>query len=246
MITPPPNFFGHSWSHNLTLRQRSRRIMASPSDPRPPRLPLRAAALRVNSPRTPLCTMLPGEIRSPVHREHALTHSGLILSSSQSGPCTPAEMARVCSVCRQDTACSMRTRHYRCGGACMFVLHIGGCVSGVPPTTTPEQSSSGREDDGGAAAAPEPPPSSRGFSSSSRSSSWQRISLPMAWWTSLTPCKLRWARVINYSLNVHPSDLSSYVYVYTRALVVCNNHTKHILGVCCNEFDHAMMRTCQF
>uniref|UniRef100_A0A0E0EE83 Phorbol-ester/DAG-type domain-containing protein n=1 Tax=Oryza meridionalis TaxID=40149 RepID=A0A0E0EE83_9ORYZ len=120
MITPPPNFFGHPWSHNLALRQ----VTANRSWPctlcRGPfqhgHLAYRCGAQRCGFAAHPLCTMLPGDIRSPLHRKHALTHTELIPSRLTSGPCAPAEMARVCSVCRRDCS-TMRTRHYRCAAS---------------------------------------------------------------------------------------------------------------------------------
>ncbi|XP_052163634.1 uncharacterized protein LOC127780715 [Oryza glaberrima] len=166
MITPPPNFFGHPWSHNLALRQVTAADGSWPCTLcRGPfqhgHLAYRCGARRCGFAAHPLCTMLPGEIRSPLHRKHALTHTELIPSRLTSGPCKPAEMARVCSVCRRDCS-TVRTRHYRCA-SCMFVLHIGGCVSGVPPPPAPDgedQGSSGpdgaRGSCGGAAAAPAP------------------------------------------------------------------------------------------
>ncbi|EEE67570.1 hypothetical protein OsJ_25086 [Oryza sativa Japonica Group] len=59
MITPPPNFFGHPWSHNLALRQVTAADGSWPCTlcrgalpARPPRLPLRRAEA-VTSPSAP-------------------------------------------------------------------------------------------------------------------------------------------------------------------------------------------------
>uniref|UniRef100_A0A0D9X1D4 DC1 domain-containing protein n=1 Tax=Leersia perrieri TaxID=77586 RepID=A0A0D9X1D4_9ORYZ len=161
--TPPPNLFGHPWSHNLALRPILLPAPAAanvggagglfiwPPSCRLCRGPLVHGHLAYECrPRRcrfvvhPLCTMLPGQIRCPLlhHREdHKLTDSELIAISAQSttGPrsATTDHQRVVCAVCRQDfSAGRTRQRHYRCG-VCEFALHIGGCASGVPQPPLP-------------------------------------------------------------------------------------------------------------
>uniref|UniRef100_A0A0E0QB45 DC1 domain-containing protein n=1 Tax=Oryza rufipogon TaxID=4529 RepID=A0A0E0QB45_ORYRU len=206
MITPPPNFFGHPWSHiNLTLRQ----ITADHGERPCAGVPSSTATSPTAARRS-----VAGEFAA-----HPVAHDAAGRDPQPAPPGARTHPLRAHLVVvperpvhtRRDgpgllrlppRLLHMRTRHYRCGGGCMFVLHIGGCVSGVPPTTTPEQSSSGREDDVGAAAAPAPAIVARFLDRRGRGLAEQQLAadfqLPMAWWTSLTPCKLRWARVINY------------------------------------------------